>query len=101
MDQAKLGKETQAALREKEDEANHWKKLYAQVTGTEDGGGEGAGGGGGGGGDGTPGTGDGGEGAGALGVDTVVSLRSQVRACARGSSGCTDRQERRGGGGLG
>ncbi|CAM9276390.1 unnamed protein product [Pylaiella littoralis] len=83
MDQAKLGKETQAALREKEDEANHWKKLYAQVTGTEDGGGEGAGGGGGGGGDGTPGTGDSGEGAGALGVDTVVSLRSQVDVLTR------------------
>ncbi|CAN0261969.1 unnamed protein product, partial [Ectocarpus sp. 8 AP-2014] len=36
MDQAKLGKETQAALREKEDEAKHWKKLYLKATGEEE-----------------------------------------------------------------
>ncbi|CAM9314835.1 unnamed protein product, partial [Ectocarpus sp. 13 AM-2016] len=36
MDQAKLGKETQAALREKEDEAKHWKKLYLKAMGGEE-----------------------------------------------------------------
>lgn len=81
MDQAKLGKETQAALREKEDEAKHWKKLYAKATGGgED---EGDDSGGGGGGD-NPETGNddgdiGGDGAGALGVDEVVKLQAQVR----------------------
>eukprot|EP00752_Nemacystus_decipiens_P004692 g4280.t1 len=68
MDQAKLGKETQAALREKEDEAKHWKKLYVKATGDGEDGGEG-----------DDGDGDGGgDGAGALGVDEVVKLQAQV-----------------------
>lgn len=78
MDQAKLGKETQAALREKEDEAKHWKKLYVKATGSEEGEeGEGEEGGA----DGNPeaGDGDGGGGAGALGVDGAVKLQAQVR----------------------
>lgn len=75
MDQAKLGKETQAALREKEDEAKHWKKLYLKATGVDE---DGEGGGGGGG---NPETGDDGEGAGgALGVDMLVKLDAEVRA---------------------
>lgn len=75
MDQAKLGKETQAALREKEDEAKHWKKLYLKATGGDE---DGQGGGGGGG---DPETGDDGEGAGgALGVDILVKLEAEVRA---------------------
>ena len=32
IDQAKLGKEMQAALREKEDEAAHWKRMYSKVA---------------------------------------------------------------------
>eukprot|EP00903_Cladosiphon_okamuranus_P018576 g17099.t1 len=77
MDQAKLGKETQAALREKEDEAKHWKKLYLMAAaGEEDDGDEG-------GDDGKPaaddGDGNGGaDGAGALGVDEVIKLQAQV-----------------------
>lgn len=71
MDQAKLGKETQAALREKEDEAKHWKKLYVKATGDgEDDGGKS---------EADDGDGDGGgAGAGALGVDEVVKLQAQV-----------------------
>ncbi|CAN0253133.1 unnamed protein product, partial [Ectocarpus fasciculatus] len=73
MDQAKLGKETQAALREKEDEAKHWKKLYVKATGGEEDGEDGGGGGG------NPETGDDGEGAGgALGVDMLVKLEAEV-----------------------
>lgn len=70
MDQAKLGKEIQSALREKEDEADHWKKLYAQVSGDE----------GIMGGEGTAEGGDDGDrgGAGALGVDERVRLQAKV-----------------------
>lgn len=71
MDQAKLGKETQAALRENEDEAKHWRKLYLTATGgddDEDGGVEGGE---------DPEAAEGG--AGALGVDAIVKLQSEVR----------------------
>lgn len=71
MDQAKLGKETQFALREKEDEARHWRKLYAEATGGGKEGSDAE----------AEGTGDGDEeeGAGALGVDERVKLRAEVR----------------------
>lgn len=98
MDQAKLGKETQAALREKEDEAKHWKKLYVKATGGgggDEGEGEGEESGGGGNPESGEGDGDGdggGDGAGALGVDEVVKLQAQVRpwcagGCARSLAG--------------
>lgn len=66
MDQARLGKEIQVAMREKEDEAAHWKRLYVQATkesGAADAeaGVEGEGG-----------------AAGALGVDETVKLRAEV-----------------------
>lgn len=76
MDQAKLGKETQAALREKEDEARHWKKLYLKAKGGDEEDDEEGGG------DAEPAD-DGAE-AGALGVDAVVKLQAQVRACGWG-----------------
>lgn len=82
MDQAKLGKEIQAALREKEDEATRWKQLYLKAQGKHeeesvtagDGfaeasaaeGGE------------APAGDNGPTAAGALGVDEIVKLRSQV-----------------------
>ncbi|CAM9548987.1 unnamed protein product, partial [Ectocarpus sp. 12 AP-2014] len=79
MDQAKLGKETQAALREKEDEAKHWKKLYLKATGGEEDGEDGGAGAGAGAGGGNPETGDDGEGAGgALGVDMLVKLEAEL-----------------------
>lgn len=64
IDQAKLGKEMQAALREKEDEAAHWKRLYAKASGEAD-----------------SGAGENGDGdaAGALGVDELIKLRAEVR----------------------
>lgn len=81
MDQAKLGKETQAALREKEDEAKHWKKLYAKATGDGEDDGEGE--------EGGEGDGDsGGDGAGALGVDDVVKLQAQVGSLGGVDLGC-------------
>lgn len=69
MDQAKLGKETQLALREKEDEAQHWRKMYAKATGGAEGEAEV---------DGGEGAGIGEEGAGALGVDERVKLQAEV-----------------------
>ena len=81
MDQAKLGKETQFALREKEDEARRWRKLHAEATGGGKEGGDAE----------AEGTedGDGEEGAGALGVDERVKLRAEVRRRGRAEGGCT------------
>lgn len=70
MDQAKLGKEIQAALREKEDEAAHWKKLLDMEKNGGGGGASGAGGG--------DGHTNGDDGSGALGVDDGVKLRAEV-----------------------
>ena len=64
INQAKLGKEMQSALREKEDEAAHWKRLYAKASGEADSG---------------AGENGGGNAAGALGVDELVKLRAEVR----------------------
>lgn len=75
MEQAKLGKEVQVAMREKQVEALHWKQLYAQAArekhegataASAEGGGED--------------NGDGGAG-GALGVGESIKLHAEVSFC--------------------
>lgn len=68
VEQAKLGKTVEAAMREKQDEAAHWKKLYVQATRD----GQAAE---------QEGVADGDGAAGALGVDERVKLQGEVRVC--------------------
>lgn len=71
VEQAKLGKTVESEMREKQDEAAHWKKLYVQATGGDEA---------------ISGEGTSGEGkgeaaqvaGGALGVDENVKLRGEV-----------------------